>query len=76
MGEPTRMKSRLEAHLTALGRYNAWEALHPMEMGPAEAISGVGALYELIPRESRSRAFDPSGPIAMHRSLAHMKVGS
>ena len=61
------------ARAAALRRFNNWEANHPIEMDVEEALAGVGALYELIPLESRHREIDPSGPRAMQQALAHLK---
>ena len=66
-------KAQFEARAAALNRFNTWEAQHPIEMRPQEALSVVGVLYKLIPSESRQRAFDPEGVRTMRQALSHLK---
>jgi hypothetical protein len=66
-------KAQFEARAAALEKFNAWEAQHPIEMRAQEALSLVGALYELIPSECRQRAFDPDGLGTMRQALSHLK---
>jgi len=48
-------KTRFESRTAAPAHFNRWEAEHPIEMRPEEALSGPGAIYELIADESRQR---------------------
>ena len=54
-------------------RFAAWEATHPPLMSAADAVAAVGALYELLPAESRYRAVDPTGIQQMHAALRHLR---
>lgn len=65
-------KAQLLARADALRRFNDWEARHPIRMGE-EALAGVGALYDLMPLESRHRVIDPRGLGTMRRALSHLK---
>jgi hypothetical protein len=69
-------KVQILARAAALRRFNDWEARHPIEMGEQEALAAIGAVYELVPHESRRRAIDPSGVGAMRKALCHLKGGS
>jgi hypothetical protein len=66
-------KAIFAARAAALRRFNDWEAKHPIHMKGEEALSGVGALYELMPPEARQRPSDPSGIVKMHQALSHLK---
>ena len=66
-------KAQLLARADALRRFNDWEARHPIRMGEEEALAGVGALYGLMPLESRHRVIDPRGLGTMRRALSHLK---
>ena len=69
-------KEELERRAIALRRFNDWEARHPIEMAPTEALAAIGTLYELLPPESRLRAFNPSGLRKMRQALSHLKVST
>ena len=66
-------KKRFAARSDAFRRFNAWEQKHPIEMAANEAIAAVGNLYELIPIESRHRAFDPQGVATLRCALSRLK---
>ena len=63
-------KRRLLERAAGLKRFAEWETEHPVEMSPAQALAGIGALYELMPAEFRERKFDPEGITAMRKALA------
>lgn len=67
-------KAQFLARAGALRRFNNWEARHPIRMGEEEALAGVGALYDLMPLESRHRVIDPGGLATMRRALSHLKA--
>ena len=69
-------KSELLARTAALTRYNLWEENNIRFMGEQEALAAVGAIYDLLPPESRRRGFDPSGLRAMHLSLSYLDGSS
>ena len=54
-------------------RFAQWERLHPAQMTPAAAVSSIGAIYELLPVSSRSRAVDASGVARMHAALRYLQ---
>lgn len=54
----------------ALERFARWRAQAPNRCDPATALSGLGALYEMLPAESRSRPVDASGVRALHQRLS------
>lgn len=60
----------LRARTAALERFAAWEADHPPRQSSAQALEGIGFLYELLPPEARARPVDPSGVMKLHRALA------
>jgi hypothetical protein len=60
----------LRARGEALRRFEQWESGRACDLTPAERISAIGVLYDLLPRSRRSRAFDPSGVAVMHKCLA------
>ena len=65
-------KSEILARAAALRRFNLWEEKHTNVMRGQEALAAVGAIYDLLPPESRRRGFDPSGLCAMHLSLSYL----
>ncbi|MBW2615805.1 MAG: hypothetical protein JRD02_06490 [Deltaproteobacteria bacterium] len=69
-------KSEILARTAALRRFNLWEEKHTHVMGGQEALAAVGAIYDLLPPESRRRGFDPSGLRAMHLSLSYLDGSS
>jgi hypothetical protein len=66
-------KKRFAARSDAFRRFNTWEQKHAIELGANEAIAAVGNLYELIPIESRHRAFDAQGVATLRRALSRLK---
>ena len=69
-------KEKILARAEMFKRFNDWEAMHPIELEEKEAVAAVGAVYTLLPVESRKRAVDPGGVEAMRRALSHLKGGS
>lgn len=53
-----------------LERYSELERSLVSPDDPAQAIAGIGWLYDLLPEASRERPVDPSGIIELHRCLA------
>jgi hypothetical protein len=64
--DPAAVRWRAEA----LQRFSRWEAENPGSLSAAQAISAIGTLYDLLPKESRSRPVDASGVLKLHRGLA------
>ena len=71
--KPNNYEKRFAARSAAFRRFNTWEQKHAIKMGANEAIAAVGNLYELIPIESRHRAFDPEGVTPLRRALSRLK---
>jgi len=65
-------KRELADRSEALARFDAWAAEHPMSLPPAAAVAAAARLYDLLPLESRGRAVDPSGVMALHGMLARL----
>lgn len=60
-----------------LERYSRIEAGLPWSPAcPARSIAGIGWLFDLLPRASRSRPVDPSGVVELHRCLAVLDAGA
>ncbi len=66
-------KEEVIKHFDALNRYNQWEDKLPVMLGPAERISMVSNLYELIPKKNRQRKFNADGIIKMRQALSVLK---
>jgi hypothetical protein len=66
-------KSNINNHLSALGRFNEWEANCADKIPGNQSLAGVFELYELIPEVARQRPVDPQGVIEMHKALACLK---
>jgi hypothetical protein len=62
----------LRAREAALERFARWEAVHPATLSPTAAIAAATALYDLLPAESRVRAVDPSGVMALHALMSRL----
>jgi hypothetical protein len=54
----------------AFEQFAVWEAAHPARLSPSAALQAVGALYQLLPVSERRRPVDPSGVMALHKTLA------
>jgi hypothetical protein len=65
-------RAQLLTRAKSLRRFNDWEARHPIELGAKEAVAVVGAVYSLMPIESRKRSVDPSGAGTMRKALSHL----
>jgi hypothetical protein len=61
------------ARAAAFRRFNEWEEQHPLELDPEQALAAIGALYDLIPPEARTRAVDTEGVRKMHAALSSLK---
>ena len=72
MGEARDLARLLRARAEGFARYAEWAASHPAHMSPADAVASIGALYELLPPESRRRLVDPSGVRRMHDLLGQL----
>jgi hypothetical protein len=62
-------KSQLSSRKAGFKRFSEWEHRNPPELSAAQALAGIGALYELMPAEFRERKFDPEGIAAMRKAL-------
>lgn len=63
-------RTAMAARAAALARFNEWEARQSSTLSAADAVAGIGFLYDQLPPESRTRPVDVSGIQAMHRALA------
>lgn len=72
MNEAGSASERFRARIAGFERFAAWEASHPANLTPAVAVASIGALYALLPLESRQRPVDPSGVGRMHEALRHL----
>src|SRR5687768_9516601 len=61
MSEPPDLATLLRERADRFERFAAWETSHPSQLTPRAAVAAVGALYELLPPESRRRPIDTSG---------------
>ena len=66
-------KSNIKNHLSALRRFNEWEANRADKMPGNQSLAAVFELYELIPEAARQRPVDAQGVIEMHKALACLK---
>jgi hypothetical protein len=64
------LRAAIERRNSGLRRFAAWAETQRCDLGPADAIASVAALFELLPADSREREVDASGVRAMHRLLA------
>jgi hypothetical protein len=64
------IQSAFRGRAEAFRRYAEWEAKHVETYQAADAVAGVGWLYELLPVECRQRPIDTQGIAKLHRSLA------
>jgi hypothetical protein len=69
-------KSEILARTAALTRFNLWEENHMSFMGEQEAVAAVGAIYDLLPPESRRRGLSKIGLREMHLSLSYLDGSS
>lgn len=67
---PTLEASALRERAEALARFSAWERGRETSLAPADALSGVAFLFELLPKPSRTRSIRTEGVQHMHRCLA------
>ncbi len=58
-----------------LERYATYQSRFRSRLDAAEAISGIGWLYDLLPEASRQRPVDVSGIQELHRCLARLGAG-
>ena len=66
-------KSNIQNHISALRRFNEWEANRADKMPANQSLAAVFELYELIPEAARQRPVDAQGVIEMHKALACLK---
>jgi hypothetical protein len=66
-------KDMLLRHVRALKRFNEWEQHRVDRMDGDQCLSGVFALYRLIPEDARQRAVDVEGIVKMRKALACLK---
>jgi hypothetical protein len=64
------IQSAFRRRAEAFRRYAEWEAKHIETYQPADAVAGVGWLYELLPVECRQWPIDTRGIAKLHRCLA------
>ena len=72
MGDAGDLAKLMRARVEGFARYAEWSASHPAHLSPADAVASIGALYELLPPESRRRPVDPSGVRRMHELLGQL----
>lgn len=72
---PELTRAALLARAAALQRFARWEASHQAPLSASAAIAGIAALYELLPREDRSRPPDPTGVRTLHALMARVAAG-
>lgn len=70
--EDTAYRRGMHRREEQLERYAAYESRFRSRLEPAQAISGIGWLYDLLPEASRRRPVDVSGIQELHRSLARL----
>lgn len=69
-------KAALRRREEQLELYSQLEpALPSSRLDPQTAISGVGWLFDLLPKAARERPIDPSGVMELHRCLAVLETG-
>ena len=69
-----RDKKRYLDHFAAVRKFNEWEKSHPLNMNAQDALTSIGALYDLMPSESKKRPVDVSGLRMMRKALSCLKV--
>jgi hypothetical protein len=67
---PTLEASAVRQRAAALARYSEWERGHETSLAPADALSGVALLFELLPPPSRTRPLCTDGVQRMHHLLS------
>lgn len=65
--------SLFRERVRGFARFAEWERTHPREMTAAAAVASIGAIYQLLPKSSRSRPIDTSGVARMQAALRHLK---
>jgi len=63
----------LRAREAALRRFENLEKTLPVDRDAGRALAGIGWLYDVLPRDARRRAVDPSGVRALHASLSVLR---
>ncbi|MBN2379803.1 hypothetical protein JXM67_08390 [candidate division WOR-3 bacterium] len=73
--DPKRYKRLFNERAAGLKLFAEWEKKQTHKMTVAQALAAIGAIYDMIPRESRKKDFDAKvkGIIAMRRALAVIK---
>lgn len=62
-------KAALERRLEGFRILNEWEEANPLSVSPEVALACVNDLYELLPRELRSRPEHLENYISLRRGL-------
>ena len=69
MAAPPRLSDLIRERARAFEQYAAWAADHPARVSAGAGLEAIGAIYELLPRASRSRPVDPAGVMTLHKTL-------
>lgn len=72
MDSASELANLLRVRDRAFAHFAVWEASHRPCLTPADAVASIGALYVLLPPESRRRPVDPTGIARMHDALRHL----
>jgi hypothetical protein len=72
MTSAERLADGVRQRARALERFAEWEATHLTARLPDAAIEAVGAVCELLPPSARRRPVDPTGVMALHRTLGRL----
>lgn len=67
---PSLEASAVRERAEALARFSAWERRRQSSLAPADALSGVALLFELLPKASRARSIRTEGVQQMHLCLS------
>ncbi len=67
-------RTAMTARAAALARFNEWEARQRSTLSAADAVAGIGFLYDQLPAAARTRPVDVSGIRALHRALAMLSL--
>jgi hypothetical protein len=67
-------KEKLRNRLAAFKRFNDWEKEHADVIEAGEALASIGAIYNLMPPESRNSSPNLRGIKLMQSAFSHIRV--
>jgi hypothetical protein len=73
MGSDPKLAALLRMRIEGFARYAEWEAAHPARLTPSDAVASIGAIYALLPPESRRVPVDASGVRRMQDALRRLR---